>query len=279
MGKHLYSLFLLLCIATCIATAHEQWVHQYVVREAYQALRVQLGFDILVMADHVGTTEIGDGLWRTSLMVSGAWLEDCEDVMYHTAGIAGERVSIHRVCIVDNVNRTDTINASTESKQKRSAALQMKLGIKSGENGVPGTKLGLSFGVAAKIPLSEKRWDLNGEYNYWTAFSDNPIIKERVSLQEYTILLTLNIPLQSFVLRLSGGTGWAKVKKDREKIGIPSETVTLLPINVSIIMVIPISSWNRFLVEVRQQVAGSPSPGGGDIYKPLIMRFGFEVDI
>jgi hypothetical protein len=66
------------------ALAHKQHVHQYIVREGYNLLRLQMGVDIPTMVDHVGWTEgyAGDLPFLTGLLTAGAWREDLEDVIY-----------------------------------------------------------------------------------------------------------------------------------------------------------------------------------------------------
>jgi hypothetical protein len=64
--------------------AHKQWVHQYIVKEAYALLANSLG-PIPQMSAHVGdTTEYyhASRRWQLPYMTTGAWREDEEDVIY-----------------------------------------------------------------------------------------------------------------------------------------------------------------------------------------------------
>lgn len=66
--------------------AHKKEMHQYLTREAFKLLEKsfpgQLGF-----TDYVGTTEVYQTDWSKSwgsgFLVTGAWLEDVTDVVYH----------------------------------------------------------------------------------------------------------------------------------------------------------------------------------------------------
>ncbi len=65
--------------------AHGQHVHQYVVKEAYQLLRTQLGYDVPGMVNHVGGLEpfyAGDYAWQRPYLTTGAWREDDEDPVF-----------------------------------------------------------------------------------------------------------------------------------------------------------------------------------------------------
>ena len=41
--------------------AHKEWVHQYMVKEAYWALEIQHGVPITVLKDHTGFSSFGRG--------------------------------------------------------------------------------------------------------------------------------------------------------------------------------------------------------------------------
>ena len=61
----------------------EQPVHQYLVREAYNLLKFQLGYDVPEMVDHVGNTQTGSHAFNPGgFLVIGAWREDEEDLVY-----------------------------------------------------------------------------------------------------------------------------------------------------------------------------------------------------
>lgn len=64
---------------------HEQVVHQYIVRQAYELLKVQLGNDnpIPKLFEHLGYSETGTGAFQPGgLIVIGAFREDEEDIVY-----------------------------------------------------------------------------------------------------------------------------------------------------------------------------------------------------
>jgi len=70
-------------IFTLHALAHQELVHQYIVREAYQVLRSQIGFEVPTMGQKVGTTEQGTGPFIPGgLLVIGAYREDRDDIVW-----------------------------------------------------------------------------------------------------------------------------------------------------------------------------------------------------
>ncbi len=82
MKKIIFVLFFLLFGRTQ-TFAHKQHVHQYIVHEAYNLLKLQVG-EIPTMASHISTDEGGGGgTWASGLITAGAWNEDEEDVVYH----------------------------------------------------------------------------------------------------------------------------------------------------------------------------------------------------
>ncbi len=63
--------------------AHDEIVHQYLIREAYKLLKMQFGFDIPVMQDRIGYDQTGVGPFNPGgLMVIGAFREDQEDIVW-----------------------------------------------------------------------------------------------------------------------------------------------------------------------------------------------------
>ena len=89
------------------ALAHNEHVHQYLAIQAFELLRKQFpGMESSVMASHVGTQDgpeatcpslftTGVGRpWETGLITSGAFKEDCEDVVYERTGIL-DRMNTH----------------------------------------------------------------------------------------------------------------------------------------------------------------------------------------
>lgn len=63
---------------------HKESVHQYIVREAYKLLESQIG-EIPALKGHLGYSEVGTRPWQTGKIVTGAWREDLEDVVYHVS--------------------------------------------------------------------------------------------------------------------------------------------------------------------------------------------------
>lgn len=78
--KKIFSLLLSLVLVEFLY-GHDQRTHQYIVREGYQLLKNQIGL-IPIMDSHVGNDEI-NGPFQTGLIVTGAYREDEEDLVYH----------------------------------------------------------------------------------------------------------------------------------------------------------------------------------------------------
>lgn len=97
---------ILLLSLNVINMAHEQHVHQYLTREAYLLLKSIYG-DIPAMVDHVGTTQQGSGPWTSPYIVTGAYREDEEDVVYHEEGLFGVYTSGTHFWIADNGENSD----------------------------------------------------------------------------------------------------------------------------------------------------------------------------
>lgn len=75
-------LFVFIVLITSISFAHKQHVHQYITREAYKLLKLQLGFDIPLMQLRIGDGNPGSQPWEKGTLTTGAWREDSEDVVY-----------------------------------------------------------------------------------------------------------------------------------------------------------------------------------------------------
>ncbi len=88
-------LFITFCLITVrISHGHAQAVHQYLVREAYNVIRTQIGYDIPVLMDHIGNHEIGITHFNPGgLLVIGAFREDEEDIVFNYGGPFGWNVS------------------------------------------------------------------------------------------------------------------------------------------------------------------------------------------
>lgn len=82
--KKIYSiLFIFLTIKAITADVQQQQeVHQYIVQQAYQYLISYLGCDISEIRDHLGTWEQGSNPFTEGKIVTGAYREDEEDIVY-----------------------------------------------------------------------------------------------------------------------------------------------------------------------------------------------------
>ncbi len=69
--------------------AHQEWVHQHMVKESYKLLKRQLGYDIPIMKERIGLDLYGpgSGTWETGKVVIGAWREDIDDPVWNVGGI------------------------------------------------------------------------------------------------------------------------------------------------------------------------------------------------
>lgn len=83
---------IMITILTCnMIYGHSERVHQYIVREAFKLLQMQIGRDIPRMAAHVGTTETngysssssrGSDDYSSGKIVCGAFREDVTDILW-----------------------------------------------------------------------------------------------------------------------------------------------------------------------------------------------------
>ena len=84
--KKAYMILVILFLMSNIAYSHKEWVHQYLVWEAYQFLEDQLGYEITDFKNHVGINFYGKGddnyPWETGYIGVAAWREDLEDVVW-----------------------------------------------------------------------------------------------------------------------------------------------------------------------------------------------------
>ncbi len=69
--------------------AHKEWVHQYIVQQAYNLLVNQYSFDLPEIAAHLGETGPGEGPWREGSILAGAWREDLEDFIGNSGSWGG----------------------------------------------------------------------------------------------------------------------------------------------------------------------------------------------
>lgn len=96
----LITLFVLLYLNTSMA--HQQHVHQYIVREAYELLINQLGFIVPEMHNFVGglgSDYYGSYAWHKPYLTAGAWREDMEDPIFNYDFLIVQGVNIALVSI------------------------------------------------------------------------------------------------------------------------------------------------------------------------------------
>lgn len=89
-------IFLIVLFISSITFAHRQHVHQYIIIEAYDLLKLQLGYDITKLYSKLGGTSswyIGDRPWQRGFITTGAWREDEEDVVYNLSKYNAPRIT------------------------------------------------------------------------------------------------------------------------------------------------------------------------------------------
>jgi len=69
--------------------AHKEWVHQHIVKQAYQLLVNHYDFDLSIIGAHLGSDGPGNGPWRTGEILTGAWREDMEDFIGNSGSWGG----------------------------------------------------------------------------------------------------------------------------------------------------------------------------------------------
>jgi hypothetical protein len=86
-------LFIILFLMGAVeAKAHQTEMHQHITREAFKLLKMSFPGGLSEMESYVGTSEKGnpvDKSWGSLKIVSGSWIEDEYDVVYHY-GIGNE---------------------------------------------------------------------------------------------------------------------------------------------------------------------------------------------
>jgi hypothetical protein len=84
---------LLTLLLTRQAFAHKEWVHQYLVRQAYWTLEMQYGAPITTLKDHMGFNSVGRGddlnPWETGDVSTAVWREDYDDPVWGYGGWFG----------------------------------------------------------------------------------------------------------------------------------------------------------------------------------------------
>lgn len=78
-------LYLLIIFSFIELVAHNERTHQYIVREAYKLLLLDLGVPLISKLDtHIGTTQAYKyAPFYYPFVVSGAYCEDWKDVIFH----------------------------------------------------------------------------------------------------------------------------------------------------------------------------------------------------
>lgn len=69
----------------CFTYAHSKGTHQYITKEAYKLLKLNLGYDIPILRDHLDTDLAANegGPYQLPYITRGAWREDVEDPVYN----------------------------------------------------------------------------------------------------------------------------------------------------------------------------------------------------
>ncbi len=78
-------LIILLLLFSSFIYAHRHHAHQYITIEAYNLLKLYVGCDIPTLQSRLGGTSsfyIGDRPWQRGYIITGAWREDEEDIVY-----------------------------------------------------------------------------------------------------------------------------------------------------------------------------------------------------
>ncbi len=85
--------------------AHKEWVHQYIVKEAYKFLENEIG-EIPEIKDYLGLNYTGAGgsnPWNNqNSIVVGSWREDLEDIAWEYGGLQGFDPSCVHFWLADN---------------------------------------------------------------------------------------------------------------------------------------------------------------------------------
>lgn len=81
MKKIMFLVIVLIGVSYC----HSKETHQYITREAYNLLKLNLGMDIPVLLNHLDTTFPANegGPYQLAYITRGAWREDEEDPVYN----------------------------------------------------------------------------------------------------------------------------------------------------------------------------------------------------
>ncbi len=83
---------LIILFFTSINFAHRQHVHQYITIEAYNLLKLTIGYDIPTLLSRLGGTSswfVGDRPWQRGCITTGAWREDEGDIVAYDWDLDG----------------------------------------------------------------------------------------------------------------------------------------------------------------------------------------------
>lgn len=310
MFKHAMLIIVLMMSTYNIGDAHKEWVHQYMVKEAYKLLELQVGV-IPELRNHMGMDFFGPGdnadPWGTGFISVAAWREDMEDVIWGKGTIFSEwtpsathfwnadepnhyrenslewlpdarskkkGLSDLRIVALERMvpDFHEKLEGDTELNSKFSA--RIKGGLKFSENGSPGTEEGWWFSLGIRVPLSSF-WSIEGEFLYWRSPSRFPVVKEVISMNGYSLFLSYSHPIsKSTGIIFFIGPGLAQSSKKRsEHPDFSAETTGgLVTLDAGLAAITAISQELYLVAEIRQQRAATPSVGGGDHYTPVAVR-------
>lgn len=78
--------FIVFFILSPQLAAHKEWVHQYIVQQAYDLLVLYFDRSIPEIENHLGGLGPGTGPWDSGEILKGAYREDIEDVVTGVGG-------------------------------------------------------------------------------------------------------------------------------------------------------------------------------------------------
>lgn len=150
-------------------------------------------------------------------------------------------------------------------------------GMKGGESATRPTRLGYFIDLAVHFQIGE-HWFLRLGYLAWESKSRFLMYEELITVWEYSAGAMFTRELSKvWIFSLSGlaGFGGASVRPGSES-GRPATSSGLLSIGFEAGMTHVLSKRIHLTVFLRQQLAGSLSPGGGDAYRPILAGLGLQ---
>lgn len=295
MKNHFLSLIILLnlvVITTFQSFAHEQRTHQYIVREAYTLLTQFLGRPIPLMQEALGYEDDGGFVshwprnngypWIDGKIVTGAFREDEEDVMYGYGDGIGDITrylwaSVTHFWNADGgdklhselVGRVSTQNTETS----KGIIIGVWGGIKLPENN-PKTNTGTWGGVYVNMPTG-LGWSLQLEYNVWRTILVNRTPEMVVYSPSWNFLIAHKWFFNNTYLKpliglgiVSSGESWFGGDRD-----------FLVAFNLAINIGLVLSNEIDGFLQIRKQWAGSLSAGGGASYTPWLIGLGLQIKL